>query len=170
MTKTQFKKCLSELNQQELIDLLVNLYSSNQEVRKYLEFALTNNESELIENYKNIIGKELDLFNNNPPKLMVCRKAINDYIKLNPSFDSVADLMLFYCEKTVRLLRCLDAGDSEWERIYMAQGNTFDRAMKWIKKYNLLEMFQKRIDKILELSDDASCYDDLIDIYKEVFE
>lgn len=80
-------------------------------------------------------------------KLSVGKKAISDFKKLGISNEYVAKLMLFYVETGVEFT--IDFGDID-EAFYNSIRGNFDKALKLLKKENLLEKYEdlsKQINK-----------------------
>ena len=75
----------------------------------------------------------------------------------------LADLMLFYIETGCE--HPMTFGDM-WEQYYTALENNFDKAMKCIVEFGLLEMFEPRIKRMLNATDCGWGFSDTLwDIY-----
>lgn len=84
-------------------------------------------------------------------KLSIFRKAINDFKKLGPSQESLADLSLHFVENGVELT--IQYGDID-ENFYTSIGNTYSNALDLMDKNGLLDKFKKRAYKIVNDTDD----------------
>ncbi len=113
MSKAQLKKHLASLDKSQIIEVVMELYEARKEAKDYLEFYLNPNEDAKLESFKKIIGNEFYPSRGEPKtRFSVCRKAVTDFLKLKPSPDKVADLMLFYSEQACQF--SYDYGDM-WE-------------------------------------------------------
>lgn len=102
MSKTALKKFIAGLNREQLAEVLVQVYEARKEAREYLDYFVDPDEDAALDRYKAIILKEF-----NPPKgrakrrVSVCRRAIKEFMTLQPSATHVADLVLTYVERLV---------------------------------------------------------------------
>ena len=58
MSKTSLKKLLSELDRDQLAEMIVELYEARKEAREYLEYFVSPDENAMLEKYKSVIQKE----------------------------------------------------------------------------------------------------------------
>ena len=102
--KTQLKSHLAGMDEEEIIQLVLDLYSVHNEVKVYLDCYMAPKEQTNLEECKQIIQQEFVLNPNGFPitRFSVCRKAVSDFKKLKPSADSIAELMVFYIETACR--------------------------------------------------------------------
>ena len=167
MSKAQLKKHLASLDKSQIIEVVMELYEARKEAKDYLEFYLNPNEDAKLESFKKIIGNEFYPSRGEPKtRFSVCRKAVTDFLKLKPSPDKVADLMLFYSEQACQF--SYDYGDM-WEAFYSAAENHFGRTMKFLAQNHLVEANKRRIQSILKLTEVCGWgfRDTLYDIYAE---
>lgn len=165
MSKAQLKKYLSKLTQEQVIDVILELYDARKEAKEYLEFYMNPNDDSKLEEYKKIIYNEFYPRRGEPKcRFSVCRKAVSDFKKLKPSSSCIADLMLFYIETGVNFTA--EYGDM-WEQYYTALENNFDKAMEFIYQNGYLDELRPRIEKMLKLSEKCGWGfpDTLYDIY-----
>ena len=52
MSKTSLKKLLSELDRDQLAEMIVELYEARKEAREYLEYFVSPDENAMLEKYK----------------------------------------------------------------------------------------------------------------------
>ena len=148
MGKAKLRKKLEELPKENIIRVVMTLYDASKEARRYLDFYAEPNSKDECEHFKHIIRQEFFPTRGLPkdPSFATCRKAISDFKKMKPLPYDLADLMLFYietgCEHTMTF------GDM-WEQYYTALENNFDKAMKCIVEFGLLETFEPRIKRML---------------------
>ena len=165
MSKAQLKKHLLGLTQEQVIDVILELYDARKEAKEYLEFYMNPNDDIKLDEYKKIIYNEFYPTRGEPKcRFSVCRKAVSDFKKLKPSPSCIADLMLFYIETGVNFTA--EYGDM-WEQYYTALENNFDKTMEFIYKNGYLDELRPRIEKMLKLSEKCGWGfpDTLYDIY-----
>lgn len=150
MSKVSLKKELQKLSKEQLIEQILDLYEKNKAVKEFYDFYLNpRNEKELAEKYKKLIRKEFNLVSPERAglKYSVAKRAISDYKNLQPSPESLADVMLTLpecaCEFTY------EYGDME-EAFYNGVYNNFVVALKFIVKNDLQEAFQFRVEQCVK--------------------
>lgn len=101
-----------------------------------------------LEEYKHIIGNEFYPANNRNPKarFSVCRKALSDFIKLKPSEDYIAELMVFYTENACKFT--YEYGDMR-EQYYRSIEGHFEKTMRHIVLHCLWDNYDSRIKQCL---------------------
>ncbi len=149
MTKKKLKSFLMSKDKDEIIKLVLDLYSARKEAKEYLDFFAEPNEEQKLEQYKHIIREEFYPSGKRQPKprLSVCRKALSDFKKLNPSEESIAELMVFYMENACQFTH--DYGDM-WEQYYDSVEGNFDRTLRYIVLYDLWDKYDSRINQCLQ--------------------
>ena len=95
MSKAQLKKQLKTLEKDEIIEMVMELYDARKEAKEYLEFYLNPNEKSKLDEYKKIIENEFYPSRGEPKtRFSVCRKAINDFMKLKPAPEHIASFRM----------------------------------------------------------------------------
>lgn len=86
MSKSTIKKLLKSMTKDEIITMVLELYSARKEAKDYLEFYAEPDEQGKLEEYKDIIREEFYPKRNRDPQMRfsVCRKAVSDFKKLTP--------------------------------------------------------------------------------------
>ncbi len=59
MSKTKLKKELAQFSQQQLIELILEMYDSRKEVKEYLAFFLNPDSKALFEKYQKQVAREM---------------------------------------------------------------------------------------------------------------
>jgi hypothetical protein len=150
MSKVALKKELQKLSKEQLIEQMLNLYENNKSVKEFYEHYLNPlNEKELVKKYKKIIRKEFNVENpmSSKEKFSVVKRAISDFRSLQPSPESLADVMLYLPESACELTYCY--GDYT-EQFYNAAYNNYAAALKFIAKNNLLDNFKLRAEQCMK--------------------
>ena len=100
MSKSTIKKLLQSMTKEDIIEMVLELYSARKEAKEYLEFYASPDEKGKLEEYKSIIREEFYPKKRREPqtRFSVCRKAVADFKKLKPSADALAELMVSYME------------------------------------------------------------------------
>jgi len=168
MGKLQLKQHLQSITQKQVIDIVLQLYDAKKEAKEWLDYYLQPDEITKLEKYKKIIHEEFYPSTRSTwsPKtrFAVCRKAISDFMKLQPRDEYLAELMVFYVETGCRFT--YDYGDM-WEQFYDVFERNFEATMKFLQKNNLIERFQPNLDNILKYSKD--CGWGFSDAIKEIY-
>ena len=105
MSKTTIKKLLQSMTKDEIIGLVLELYSAKKEAKEYLEYYACPDEEGKLEEYKAIIREEFYPVRRRDPQLRfsVCRKAVADFKNFKPSKNAIAELMVSYMEWVFQL-------------------------------------------------------------------
>ena len=114
MSKSTIKKLLQSMTKEDIIEMVLELYSARKEAKEYLEFYASPDEKGKLEEYKSIIREEFYPKKRREPqtRFSICRKAVADFKKLKPSADAQAELMVSYMEWATQFT--YDYGDM-WE-------------------------------------------------------
>lgn len=142
----EVKKELNRLDKADLIKHIAELYKKYKPVKQYFDFYIDPDEKKLLEEYKEKVAEGFFPKRGFQLKLSVSRKAINDFKKLGPSPESLADLLLVYVENGVEFTT--EFGDID-EGFYTSVENTFASALNLMSENRLLDKFQARARKIL---------------------
>lgn len=168
MGLSAIKSELKKLDKDKLIDLITDLCKKNKSVQEYFDFYANPNEDELFNKYRTKVyeaffPKRGDKFN-----LKVGKQAINDFKKLGVSSDYLSGLMLFYVETGVEFTNLY--GDVN-ESFYKSLATTFVDSLSLMQKEDLLDKYEKRVDKVVEHSSRIGWgfYDFLVQIWIDFY-
>ena len=164
------KKALAKLKQDELINLVGDLYKKNKAAREFLDFYVAPNEKEIFDKYHDKVYQAFFPkrgFGN--AKLKEGKQAISDFKKLVQSPDLVADLMLFYVETGVDFTN--QFGDID-ESFYSSLETTYLASLTLMQKENLLEKFKYRTKSVVIDTNGIGWgfHDYLKDTYEDFYE
>jgi len=164
MGLTNIKKELKKLDKAKLVDLIADLYKKNKSVKEFFDFYVNPDESVLFDKYRDKVVEAFYPRRGYNYKLKDGKQAINDFKKLGPSSDLLADLMLFYVETGVKFTN--EFGDID-EPFYSSMGSTYVAALRLMKKESLLEKFAERASKIVSDTNGIGWgfHDYLCDVY-----
>lgn len=151
MSKSVLKKHLQTLTKEEITEIVLVMYDNLKPAKEYLEYYLNPNEQEMLEKYKAIITKEFGPVFRMSSKLRfsVAKKAIAEFRALNPSPESLADLMVTLPEAACKFTH--DYGDMS-EQFYDSAYNNYAAALKYLHKNKLLDRFKNRCDECVKNS------------------
>ncbi len=151
MSKSAIKKLLQSMKKEDIIEMVLELYSARKEAQEYLEFYAVPDEKGKLEEYKAIIQEEFYPNRRRVPqaRFSVCRKAVADFKKLKPSDDALAELMVSYMEWATKLTD--DYGDM-WEQYYDSVERNFDKTVKHIVASGLWDEYDKRLRQCVQWS------------------
>jgi hypothetical protein len=146
MGLADLKKELKKLDKEKLIDLIGDLYKKNKSAKEFFDFYVSPNEDELFKKYRDKVFEAFYPKRGYGYNLKDGKQAINDFKKLGPATELLANLMLFYVESGVKFTN--DFGDVN-EAFYNSLTTTFVDALKIMDKENLLSHFEERVEKIV---------------------
>ena len=152
MSKSIIKKLLQSMTKEDIIEMVLDMYSARKEAKEYLEFYAEPDEKGKLEEYKAIIQEEFYPKRRREPqtRFSVCRKALADFKKLKPSADALAELMVSYMEWATEFT--FDYGDM-WEQYYDSVESNFDKTVKHIVLNNLWSKYDKRLQQCVKWSE-----------------
>lgn len=144
------------MEKDEIIKLVLELYSARKEAKEYLDFFAEPDEKAMLEKYKDIISKEFYHYVGREPKLSfpVCRKAIADFKNLKPSPEVLGDLMMYMIEKACKFAH--DAGYL-WESYYVTVTREYEKTLQYLASNGLWEEFKPRIKTCLSWAYSCEC-------------
>lgn len=165
------KKHLETLSKEELIKQILELNQKYKDVKTYYSYFVNPLDKEVAKNFKKIIRNEFFPLRGGygDPKLSVARKAVNDFKKLSPPPEELADLMIYYVENGVEFTNAY--GDIN-EPFYNSVAGMYRDACKLIKSNSLKNIFKTRCEKIVNETEDIGWgfHDELSDYYYEFIE
>lgn len=171
MSKIALKKELQKLSKEHLIAQILDLYDKNTSVKEFYNFYLNpTDEVELVRKCKKLIRKEFNVENpmKSTEKFSVAKRSISDLKNLEPSPESLADVMLYLPESACELTSLF--GDFS-EQFYNSTFNNYKIALEFLKKHHLLKRFQDRALQCVKWSSNCGYgfADDIENIYDEYY-
>lgn len=164
MGLAETKKELTKLTKGELIELISELYKKEKTAKEFFDFSVDPNEKALFEKYRE---KMYAAFN--PKKgrhsLMAAKQVINDFKKLKPSKEYLADLMLFYVETGIALANELDDLN---ESFYLSIEKAYVAALTFMQNANILREFETRAKQLI--ADSEEIYWDMQYFLEQTYE
>ncbi len=143
MSKAKVRAVLNEMSKEDVIKMILELYSAHKDVKTYLDFYAEPDEEGLLENYKKVIESEFVYVKRFPRmRFSVARKAIADYRRLHPRPEFLADLMLYLVELSIEL--AFDTGIAS-DSYFKSVSSNFVAACKYIYEKDLFEAFKTRL-------------------------
>jgi hypothetical protein len=168
MGKRNLKKELAEYDKKMLIGLISDLYDKNKSVKEYLDYFLNPDEQVILKAYKTKVKEAFYPKRGFGFNLAAGKKAISDFRKLNPSIESLIDIMLYYAECGVQFTK--DYGDIN-ENYYLSIERTFRDSMELIDLNQLHDKFKDKAFNIYQNSENTGWgfNETLGDFYYETF-
>lgn len=124
------KASLADVGRDALLGLIHDMYSASKDNKLFLHsrFALG---GDTLKPYKTVIERWLypDAFKNQSVSVAKAKRAIADYKKAVGSADGLAELKVFYCERTARFSENFGMQD---ESYFDAMLRMFEQALKTI--------------------------------------
>ncbi len=147
MGLTDIKKELKKLDKDKLIELVVDLYKMNKQVKEYFDFYVNPDERELFYKYRDKVFEAFYPKRGYSYNLKDGKQAIIDFKKLGTSAELLAELMLFYVETGVKFT--IDFGDIN-AAFYKSLATTYVDCLKLMSNENLLDKFEERVGNIVQ--------------------
>jgi hypothetical protein len=168
MSKRDFKKEIESFDKKQLVDLIMDVYKKNASAKEYLDYLFNSNEEDVLRDYKRKVREAFYPKRGFGFKLSVGKKAISDYRKLNPSSESLIDLLLCYVESGVEFTN--EFGDID-EAFYLSLESVYHNAIKLIDKAMLHEKFAERAYQITKRTENIGWgfHDGICDSYYEIY-
>lgn len=165
----ELKSELKKQDKETLIKHVSELYKKYKPVKEYFDFYINPNENELLEKYKEKVREGFFPKRGWNLKLSLARKAINEFKKLGPSQENLADLLLYYVECGVEFTN--DYGDID-ENFYLSLEKTYVQALTLMRKENLLDKFADRAKEIVDNTSNIGWgfHDYLGDVFYEFYQ
>lgn len=166
------KKHLKKLEQNELIQIIADLYKMNQDVKDFLNVKF-NGEKVIQELYERAENEIMDEFFSDKGfgkmRLAKAKKAITNFKKFTNDAERELELMLFYVEIGTEFT--IIYGDID-ERFYSSMESMFHKVVKACENdEKLFNKFRDRLYKIVMDTDGAvgwGYHDNLSDIYHSI--
>ncbi|MDA7744594.1 DUF6155 family protein [bacterium] len=159
----EVKKELIDLEKEELIYHISELYKKYKPVKEYFDFFANPDEEVILNKFKERVHEGFYPNRGWRLKLYRSRKAINEFKKLGISSEAECDLLLYFTEVAVSYAR---EKNTRTESFYVRLENSLEKAMEHMLKHDHLALFENRIDTLISRSSSFpwSCYERLIDI------
>lgn len=100
MSKTLLKKELQHLDRDEVVQVLLDLYTARKEAREWLDFFADPDVDKRLDKAKESIARELNRGRGqSKARISHIRKTIKDFASLQPGDEAVAELMTYTIEQ-----------------------------------------------------------------------
>ncbi len=152
MSKLTLKKHLQSLDNEQIIEVVLELYDTMKPVKEYFEFYMNPNENKMLEKYRAVIVSEFypkEKRGFAKTRFSVCKKAIADFRALKPAPELLADLMLTLPELACKFT--FEYGDMS-DQYYTSAYNNFKVAIDFLQKNKLLKQFKLRCETCVKHS------------------
>lgn len=158
MSKAKLKKYLQDLTKEQILQVVLELYDARKAAKDYLEFymepdasaALKKAKKELLRNYFTPQGRpraKMSVKNGNA--------IVADFIKLQTSPETVADLLAYHVEVLIsRLVVRNIIRETAWTSVV----NLFRKAADYMMAFGIISPFRIRLDKIIDYSHNSPSY------------
>jgi hypothetical protein len=168
MSKRELKQVLATFDNKKLIGLISELYDKNKSVKEYLDYYLKPDEREKLKVYKARIKEALFPHRGISYNLVSGKKTIADFRKIDPSAESLVDLMLYYVECGVEFTN--NYGDIN-ENYYVSLAKMYRDSLGLIDENSLHNIFKERAHNIVNLSENIAWgfSDAVLNLYLETF-
>ncbi len=165
MSKATLKKHLLSLEKEDIINVVLELYTARKEAKEYLEYYLNPDENGLFEKSKEQINKEFfPAKGKRKARVSECRKVIKHFSTLWPTAEHLGQLHLYYADRLVRV-GCFCGW--KWVKLQPKAIVAMREAMTVVQQHCLQDFLREQVDEIMRISllhsDDF--YEDMFDAY-----
>ncbi|MCM1021843.1 MAG: DUF6155 family protein [Muribaculum sp.] len=166
MSKTELRRFIATLTKEQLAEVLMDVYTSRKEARAYLDYYINPNEKEALEKYRNVLIKEfLPEKGRAKRRVSVCRRAIKEFMTLQPSGSSTTNILLTYVEMLIiHFVRDIYEITETQKKEFSAQLEALSKTM--LAEGTAIE-FQHRLKSLIATAPYAG--DDIEEIVKHFF-
>ncbi len=168
MSKRDLKKLLATMEKDQIVQLVLDLYSAKREAKEYLDFYVDPDEQAKLKEYKDIVREEFFPRMTVYPKFRManCRRAFSDFRKLKPSPDMLGDLLVYFIEVACLFIykyRCI------FDKYHFLVAH-FASTLGFIERNDLWDTFGPRVRKCIESMwlADLYLYGEFTRIYEDV--
>ncbi len=173
LSVSEFKSIIKQQSRESLIDLLLDCYKINSQVKEYIsaKYAGQDTMEQIFETYKN---KVHDVFfprsMNAQFKIGEARKVVSDFKKICAEEKLVIDLMLYYVEMGVEFTNTYgDISESFYNSVESMYQSVIDAINKH-KNTATFNMLSKRLKAVVDDTDGIGWgfHDNLSDMYHDI--
>lgn len=144
MSKRDLKKYLSQLNNEQLQEVVIGLYDKFPPVKTYYNFVFNPNENNLVSDAKLKVSNEYFPVRGKKPKMRrsVAQKFIKHFISLGVDSFLIADLMLY----NIEIAQALSAEKQiNNELFYKSMLLSFNQSISFLIENGILSDFESRV-------------------------
>ena len=149
MSKSKLKKELAGMTQEQVADLMVQVYEASKEAKAWLDFYLSPDIEALSEKYRKQI--HLKCYGRTGkarrPKMRNCNQLIKTFSTIVQDPVPVSELMLYFMEEITRVASLKGRFSESYIRTLSGQ---FKKTLDYLESTGLLEYNMPRIRKIEE--------------------
>lgn len=97
MSKTSLKKELLNMDKNQLVELILDVYCARKEAKEYFEFFLDPDVAKLQDKYEQAVSKEFNRVKRGycKARISVLKNQLKEFASFQPGFEAEIELMLF---------------------------------------------------------------------------
>lgn len=164
MSKSKLKKELAGMTQDQVADLMIQVYEASKEAKAWLDFYLNPDIEALSEKYRKQI--HLKCYGRSGrarrPKMRDCNQLVNSFSRIVQDPAPVSDLMLYFMEEITGVAAMKGKAGETYIKTLTRQ---FRKTLEFLQSSGLLEYSMPRIRKIIGIA--KLCGRQLADAYEE---
>jgi len=145
----EVRKELQELDKEQLIYHIGELYKKYKDVKAYFDFFADPDEKAILDKFKERVHEGFHPARGWRLKLYRSRRALNEFRKLGISPEADAELMLYFTECAIQ---CAREKKFRNEDYYVRLENSLEKALEHMAKHDLLEKFKPRVEQAVKRS------------------
>lgn len=107
MSKIQLKKELANLDREQLVQLILDMYSARKEAKEYFDFFVNPDVDALYEKYQKAVEKEIERgkYRRCTARISRIRASIKEFASYDPGAEPVVNLMIYTIKAAVMIER-----------------------------------------------------------------
>lgn len=150
MSKTQLKKELATLTNDQLVALVLDAYSARRETRDYFEFFLNPDADALKERYRVEIEREMTRGKYGASTMRITRikRALKDFESFSPGVEYVLSLRLYAIESMINVERYKRFKDTQ----YRGCAALINETVVWASKNEIFDSCMDSVNRLLSPS------------------
>lgn len=151
MSKRDLKKYLTDLDKEQILEQVLELYTKFPEVKTYYDFVFNPNEEKLLREAKIKISNEYFPIKSKRARLRrsTAQKIVKHFILLGVESFIIAEVMLYNIEiAQIYSENNRIKSDTFYKSIY----NSFSQSVSFLIERGILDEFKARLQKIVALS------------------
>lgn len=106
MSKIALKKIISDFSKEQLVDMILDIYSNRKDAKEYFDFYINPDVDRLYEKYAVTISKEFGRSkhgNYSSARVSRIKKLLGEFASFSPGEGTVLRLWLFVCESALHI-------------------------------------------------------------------
>lgn len=148
MSKATLKKALDALTQEQITEMVLDLYAARPEAKEYLDFWVSGDIDSKMTKAKNAIAKETARAQRGRPRprMTKIKRFIKDIVSLNADSEAIGEIMTYSIERMCAI------GSDKWvkESTQKSTAKLLHDTLTYIRKNGIYAIFIQRLRGAIE--------------------